>query len=604
METREKMRKIFLSLVLLALVLVFVSSSCVPAPPIEEAPPEVEVAPPEVEEAPPEPRAEMLIVNIDGGAVEAPGNFNPFSAGFRPDPGVHQTMIEALFYYNLETGEIIPWQAEGYEYNEDYTEVTLSLRKGVEWSDGMPFTADDVVFTIDMLLKNAPTLTHSAALAEWVKEVSKVDDHTVRFILTKPNPRFVLNQLTVEIYWSVYIVPKHIWENVDPVTFENYDPAKGWPVFTGPYRIVKATMDEFAYERRDDWWGAKTGFRRLPEPKQVVWITGTEETRAALMARKELDAAGYITAGTFEVIKAKNPNVIAWHEELPYAWTEPVPLHLAVNNQIPPWNDPEIRWAINYALDREEMVAVAWEGIAIPIKSIFPDTAPLLAFVDQNQDLFEKYPVLEHNPEKTKEILEGKGFQQGEDGIWRTPEGKRLELTVEAPAPWPEQKKLAMVIAEQLQRVGIDASVRVMEAGAWHERAGTGESEMWPFWIGGAISDPYPSFDQFHSKWVKPIGEWQDFNWARWVNKEFDQIVDEMAVLLPEDPEYQRLAREALEIWLRELPVIPTTSQPALLPVDTTYWTNWPTAKNNYMQPYYQCASMLPLIIELEAAQK
>ena len=129
-------------------------------------------------------RAERLIVNIDGGRVAAPKNLNPFPLGARMDAGMHQCIIEALFYYNQETAETIPWQAEGYKYNNTYDEVTINIRKGVEWSDGQPFTAEDVVFTINMLIKHAPILTHSPAMKEWMKEIKKLDDHTVHIVLS------------------------------------------------------------------------------------------------------------------------------------------------------------------------------------------------------------------------------------------------------------------------------------------------------------------------------------------------------------------------------------------------------------------------------------
>ena len=545
-------------------------------------------------------REEQLIIN-QGEGTAMPHIFNPYAL---TAPEGMQSMFEHLFYYNMETGKIVPWLAKDYEYNNNMTEVTVHLRKGVEWSDGVSFTAEDVAFTFNMLLKYAPILMHSAAIKEWVKEVKIVDDYTVQLILTKPNSRFVFQFLTVT--WSApTIVPKHIWKDVDPIKFTNYDFEKGWPVVTGPYRLIKAITREFVYERRDDWWGAKTGFHELPEPKQVIWIsTPMEESRASLIARNKTDLASYLSRGTYEVIKAKNPNVISWYENPPYAWMEAVPYLLDLNNQISPWDDPEIHWAISYALDHEEITQIATEGIAKPAKSLFPNTPPLREFVDNSKDLFEKYPVTEYNPDKTKEILERKGFKKGEDGFWITPEGEPFQLTIDTPAEWPEPKKMGMIIAEQLQRVGIDARVRVMEWGGLSSKFWSGQSEAWGFWLTGSLKDPWKTFDWHHSKWVKPLGERQTQNSSRWVNKEYDKIVDKMALLSSEDPQLWDLARKALEIWLRELPCIPTFWTPALFALNTTYWTNWPTAKNNYVQPYFQLPSVLLWIIELEPAKR
>ena len=73
-------------------------------------------------------------------------------------------IYEALFYTNLNTGELIPWQAESYTYNDDFTEITLKLRDGVTWCDGTKFTADDVKYTLEMLRDNRPTLSYSTDL--------------------------------------------------------------------------------------------------------------------------------------------------------------------------------------------------------------------------------------------------------------------------------------------------------------------------------------------------------------------------------------------------------------------------------------------------------
>lgn len=122
--------------------------------------------------------------------------------------GFHQAMIEPLFILNYETGEIEPWLGVSMTANQALDEWTLTLRQGVAWNDGEAFTADDVVFTVRMLLKHAPDLTQSASLKCWVKQVEKVDDLTVRFTLTAPDPRFQLNFWAVKIRESVYIVPQ------------------------------------------------------------------------------------------------------------------------------------------------------------------------------------------------------------------------------------------------------------------------------------------------------------------------------------------------------------------------------------------------------------
>ncbi|MEZ4679379.1 MAG: ABC transporter substrate-binding protein [Caldilineaceae bacterium] len=106
-------------------------------------------------------------------------NGNDFANGFL------QIGMEYLFYANFATGEIQPWLATDYKYNDDFTELTINLRDGVKWNDGEAFTADDVVFTVNMV-KGNPALSFGATMQEFVENVEAIDEKTVFFTLTKP----------------------------------------------------------------------------------------------------------------------------------------------------------------------------------------------------------------------------------------------------------------------------------------------------------------------------------------------------------------------------------------------------------------------------------
>src|SRR5215216_7127345 len=102
----------------------------------------------------PSDRASTLKIAIPG-RFDDPQNMNIYAPGVsRSNLGIHKVIYEYFFYYNLQTGEFIPWLAESYAYNDDFSAITVKLRDGVTWNDGQPFTADDVVFTYDLLRKN------------------------------------------------------------------------------------------------------------------------------------------------------------------------------------------------------------------------------------------------------------------------------------------------------------------------------------------------------------------------------------------------------------------------------------------------------------------
>lgn len=114
-------------------------------------------------------------------------------------------------------------------------------------------------------------------------------------------------------------MPEHIWKDQDPATFA-FNP----PIGTGPYTFTSAASNRAIWDRNDNWWGAKTGFQDLPAPQRVIFLeSGGEESRAQLIASNQLDASQNVTIGTFEAIKAQNPNVIAWYADYPYSAADP-----------------------------------------------------------------------------------------------------------------------------------------------------------------------------------------------------------------------------------------------------------------------------------------
>ena len=154
-------------------------------------------------------RGEILKIAING-PIQDPTNMNMTNwSADRANTGLHQVAYEYFFYDNLQTGEFIPWLAESYEYNDDATSLTVKLRDGVTWNDGRPFTADDVVFTYDIMREN-PSMSWAVEASEAVAAVEKVDDLTVTFNLAEPNPRFHLYREgfpAVGIWGGITILP-------------------------------------------------------------------------------------------------------------------------------------------------------------------------------------------------------------------------------------------------------------------------------------------------------------------------------------------------------------------------------------------------------------
>ncbi|MCP4141064.1 MAG: ABC transporter substrate-binding protein [Chloroflexi bacterium] len=526
--------------------------------------------------------------------------------------GFHQALMEPLFILNYETGEIEPWLGQSMTPNESFDVWTLKLRQGVKWSDGEDFNADDVVFSIKMLLEKIPNYAYiySDDMKNWVESVEKLDDLTVQFTMLQPNTRFQLDFFSVQIWTNPNIVPEHIWQDQDPLSFKNYDPEKGWPVFTGPYKIESVSETEFVYVRDDNWWGAQIDWRELPKPKRIIWTWyGSEEERMSAMVNNELDSLLDISLGNLLELRALNPHIITHFEDLPYAWVpDPCARNFELNHTMTPWDDKEMRWALNYIIDRDEIVAFAYNGTTIASRHFFPAYPPLNSYVDllEEAGLYEKYPLLKHSPEKARGIIETKGYTLNGNGYYEK-DGQELSIDLTTHAGFIEKQRIAQVIVEQLQQAGINATTRNEDATTWYNNFELGNFETRIGWQScGSVNEPWGSMNTFNTRWLKPVGERTGENqnawrWSGETAERYSALVDEIHSLPVGDPKVDELFVEAMEIWLDELPIIPLTQARKIMPFNTTYWTGWPTADNNYIHhpTWWQSAHIIIHNLEL-----
>ncbi len=531
-------------------------------------------------------RQDTVMFDLDR-TISDPTNFNWFTPGtFQRVQGAHQAMWEPLFVLNYETGNIEPWLGLSFDPNETLDVWTLKLRDQVAWSDGEAFNADDVLFTINMLLNDkAKTLNEAANMQQWIKQVDKMDDLTVKFTLLKPNPRFQLDYFSVRIFGSVLIMPEHIWNGKDPGTFK-FNP----PLGTGPYTLATADSNRAVWNRNDDWWGAKAGFKDLPEPKRLVWqFTGTEENRAQLLSNNRLDAGHSVTLGAFEAIQARNPKIVAWKDKMPFSWPDPCARQLEINTTVEPWNNANMRKALGLLIDRTQIVNVAYEGITEPSRTMFVQYGAMEPFIKAIEAKGMGLPA-KADRAAAKALLEGEGWKLN-DGVYEK-DGKPLKVEIIANSDATESTRTVDLIVEQLLRAGVDAKARpVSNATFWGTVLPLGEYEVSYSWLScGSVNEPWASLNRYTSHFVVPVGERSPGfnNTTRWNTEntaKYTKIVDEIGSLAMGDPQIPDMVAEAYQYLHEETPFIPLVQAAKLLPYNTKYWTGWPTAKDNYNHP-------------------
>ncbi|MEI8188243.1 MAG: ABC transporter substrate-binding protein [candidate division NC10 bacterium] len=505
--------------------------------------------------------------------------WNPYSIGsnHQNGPGI---LYEPLAYYSAFGDKEYLWLAESYKYSADFKELTIKTRSGIKWSDGVPFSAEDVAYTLTSLRDLGPKVRWGVDVQQFMQEARATDANTVVVKFKIPSPRFFYF-MTYKYDIGVYIVPKHIFQGQDWTMFKHFDVAKGWPVTTSPWRVVFSSPEQKIIDRRDEWWAAKAGLAPMPKVLRNIWLPNAGEQQSAQgLITNQIDYGMSMQPATFVTMFRQNAKIITHSgQKPPYGYMDWWPLSLYVNNERPPFNDKDIRWAISYFIDRQQIVDVGYVGASIPSPLPLPEYPALRPYIDSVKDLLAKHNTLEYNPKKGEEILSRKGWKKDSAGFWVDAQGNRIKLDIigfggSGPAIGP-------VLTELLRRQGVDASMSLPPD--FDDRFNKGQYTGSIYGHGGSVNDPYHTLRLYQSVSVAVPGG-HLVNFARWKNEAYNKIVDDVYVTdMNNKAKLTELWRKAMEIWIPELPDIPLVHNIHRVPMNTTYWTNWPTEQNAYV---------------------
>lgn len=602
------------------------------------------------------PRKETLIVENPEGTVKNPGWFNVWvNGGGGVSTGLQQLTMDTLWYIDPEKGlGGSAWDnslaADKPQYNDDFTQMTVKLRKGLYWSDGVEFTADDVVYTVKTQMDH-PGMNWSAAFSVQVASVEAPDPYTVVFKLKKPNSRF---HAIFTVRWNgAWIMPKHVFEKVaDPV---RYDFAN--PVSLGAYKLK--TYDPqgkwYTWEKRDDW--QRTSLARFgePAPKYVTYVDpGPPDKRTIAQLEHNLDIIHDNTPEGMFTLKEKSKTVDSWFPGFPFAHPDPTLPAVIFNNQDPLFQNADVRWALALLIDIKAVDMASYRGTATLSALGVPPTAiamtdyqaPLQDWLksfeidtgkrkikpydptigQQIADMLRKQPKYKDqiptdpaaisaafgygwwkpDPQAAAELLEKAGFKKV-GGKWMTPDGQpfKIRLTVEGDTR-SVFTRAGTLIAQQWAAFGIDAKA-VPTVNLWQVALQPGDFQVAIAWSvetwGG---DPDLSFflDSWHSEFVAKKGENQaPRNWQRWSNPELDKIIESVRRVSADDPKGVELGKDYLKLVAREMPTIPLMSYNVFTSMDTTYWKGYPTISDPYTDPVPNWANSRLMMVKLKPAQ-
>lgn len=598
------------------------------------------------------PREQTLILQNPEGTIRNPGWFNLWvsGAGGGLSTGLHQLMMDTFWYIDPDQGlDGVNYNSLATgpaEYNDDYTEMTVNLREGVYWSDGVEFTADDVVYTVETQM-NTPGMGWSGAFSEQVESVEAVDDYTVRFTLKEPNSRF---HSIFSVRWNgAWIMPKHVFEEVENVLEYDFNP----PVGLGPYTLhsFDPNGDWYIWEKREDWDRTAMAEFGEPAPQYVIYRNGGPTDRRLIEMRNgNLDMVHDLTPeGMFSIVQ-QDPTARGWFSGFPYAHPDPTLPMVIFNHQNEKFQDRRVRWALTLMLDARALSMASYRGaatltaIAIPPTGTHPDDYHIpmqewvsnftleaggQAFQPYNPDLTLQiadmvrgqfgdqvptdedeirrafgYGWWEQNLEAAAALLEEAGFtRQGND--WYMPNGERFSITVMIPQDGVINR-LGTMIAQNWSQAGVAAQVEAAPD-TW-DRQAVGDYEVniaWSIETWGGHPDLSFFLDSWHSQYIAEPGELQPArNWQRWSHPELDRIIEEVRRTDFYDLEANiELGNQFVQLMVEEMPVIPLMSYNVFSVVSERYWTGYPTADNPYANPVNNWANSRYILTQLEPTQ-
>ena len=497
----------------------------------------------------------LTIANVQGGLWTC--SFNPFnnSSNFLSSG----TVYEPLIYVNaLQNEKTTPWLATDYAWSNNNKTLTFTIRKGVKWSDGQPMTADDVLYTFDLLKKN-PALDLNSIWAV-LSSVQKVGDNQVSVNFHSPAlPYFYY------IADQVPIVPKHIWSTIaDPVTYKDDK-----PIGTGAYVINPCTPQNITYTANPTYW--QPGLPKVTTVKYPAF-TGNDPANLQL-------ATGQAQWGSQFI-----PNIDKFYTQRSkdnHTWSPPTTqVSMFLNETVKPLDNPVVRKALAYATDRQKASTIGEGGQEPPGHQIgvIPETFP--DWVDASAKAEDDYT---YNPQKADQLLEGIGAKKGSDGIYVL-NGKRLSFDVVNQGDYSDWVATMSVVVQGMKAAGIELKPDNLSADAYDNKLFNGTYDIGYYGETGGPNPYYELRQWLYSKNSAPVGKPAATNFERYNNPAADLLFDQYAAT--SDLAQQKSIIAQLEkIMLNDVPVIPVTESVAWYQYNTAKFTGWPTKADPYALP-------------------
>ncbi len=484
----------------------------------------------------------LSLVTAAGAQTPTPGGSLTVAINAEPpvlDPTASTSQeIARIFYDNVMQGlvklnvkgEIVPALAEKWKVSPGGLTYTFNLRRNVKFHNGTPFTAEDVVFQLDRARDSKSGHTHPGYYSD-ITRVETPDPYTVIIRLKQPNSEFLLNLARPD---SVISPKGRVAEQ------------KTEPIGTGPFKFaawdrgVGVRLEKFGqYYVRGRPYLERVTFRFLPD----------QNAQLAALRAGDLDVLGYGVIPENALAAQQDPNLKV------IIGTSTTEITVGMNNSRPPFDDVRVRKAMQYAVNKDELVKGVMMGFGTKIGSHRSPTESCYV------DLSNVYPA---DPARARALLSEAGFGPSNP----------LAFTFTLAAPYPYERRIGEAISAQLARIGVQARLEVVEWGTWISRVFLGADYQMTI-IGH--SEPYDidiyTNPNYYFRYNSPrfqamFAEYQRLGDA----KRACTLMQDMQRLLAED---------AVNVWVMNAPFIAVMKKNV-----TGWWTEQPTPSMNVTEVY------------------
>jgi peptide/nickel transport system substrate-binding protein len=492
----------------------------------------------------------VTISNVQGQTWTC--TFNPFN------PAVYLESVgfiyEPLVFVNLLKDQAeTPMLAKSYKWNADKTSIVFTIRDGVKWNDGEPFSAADVAFTFDLMKRVPATDIYALWTGAGMKSVT-ANGNQVTMTFDKPAEAYFFNFAN-----QVGIVPQHIFSSGAAAAHPDTWPDKD-PVGTGPFKVDPCKPNNIQYVANPTYWQAgKPYIQKVEYPAYLDNGPGNLD-----LANGKAQWGSQFIPNIKRFYEAKSPDNHTWSPPVTLVSIFPNLKH-AVTGKL------GVRQAIAYALDRNQISAIGeggqqppanQAGIVVPTFDKYYDAAAVAAagFDKQNVD-------------KAKAALATAGYSPSH----------RLKLDVISITGYTDWDASLAVVKQQLKPIGIDLTVQDLAQQTFDSRLFTGDFDLAYYGEPGGPTPYYELRQILHSKNSAPLGKQANNNFERYENPAVDALFNQYPTA--DDAGQVAIIKQVQAAMLKDIPIIPTTESVDWFQYNTEDLAGWPTEQDPYTQP-------------------